>query len=159
MTSPVPARVHVCRTCKRVLDEDSRLGFRHTVQDASTDHEADPVPYAEMFDVKGRCDFCNLDHPDFVLPVRDYLVAPGHMNQGDWAACTPCAALIERDQWSALIRRVVTLTLEHHPERDSREVEVGVNRVYRLLRKNIAGSLRPLHGDSFGQGRKTNPGT
>ena len=159
MPARSPSEVHVCLTCRRVLDLDEVTGYQHTMQDADADHEAQPVPYSEMFDVLGRCDFCNVDHPDFVLPARDFMVAPGHVNQGDWAACMACADLIGKDQWTALARRVVTLTLQQHPDRQRHEVEIGVGRVYRLLRKNIIGSLRPLHGDRFGQGFKIDGST
>lgn len=150
----IPSGVHVCRKCLRVLDESSTSGFQHTMQDMDADHAPDPAPYHSVMEVRGRCDFCNRDHPDFVLPVRDYVVAPGHVNQGDWAACKGCAALIEKDQWSALVRRVVAIAMETKPESERKAVEVGVPRAYRMLRKHIIGSLKPLHGDRFGVGSK-----
>lgn len=141
--------VRICAVCRRVLDlftDASGASYIHTMQDtAVADHAPEPIPMPENYR-EGRCDFCNSDMPDFALPVRDFPV-PGmgsSMSLGDWATCAACGKLIEGDRWNDLVTRVAAL-------RESRELRaVGereralIARLYRVVRKNITGSLRPI---------------
>jgi hypothetical protein len=132
--------IYICRVCRRVLDlytDRDGVRLQHTFQDGMVaDHEADPVPASQM-EQRGRCDFCNADFPEFEVPVRDFIVPDlaGHASAGNWAACRPCAGLIEADRWNALLRR-----------RDwgSPEREAAARRLWRAVRRNITGSIRPI---------------
>lgn len=152
---------HVCERCGRVLDHHEGIGFVHTVGDAGMDHDPVPVPVSEAVVVVGRCDFCYADWPAWVVPAGEFEVMPGHMSSGDWAACDGCAALINSNQWSALIRRAQQSWQIRHGEPMAPPVADGLPRLYRLLRKHITGGLRPnpvgvsRQGGRFGQGWKT----
>jgi hypothetical protein len=49
------------------------------------------------------CDFCSAADPIWVYPATDFEMQ-GHA-RGSWAACAPCAGLIELDDWHALAER------------------------------------------------------
>ena len=52
------------------------------------------------------CDFCSGSDPIWVYPAREFAVtAYGWGSSGGWAACAPCADLIERGDWTALAER------------------------------------------------------
>lgn len=151
----------VCGVCGRVLDHESGVGYIHSVRDrASADHEVEPVRQSEALVVAGRCDFCYRDYPEWVVPAAEFEVLPGHLSTGDWAACGGCAALVESNQWSALVRRAqVGWEARNGPMPD--QVLSSLPRLYRLLRKNIVGTLKPNPGLSvapsakFGRGWKS----
>lgn len=156
---------YVCRVCGRVLDYDSGVQrYLHTTGDADADHAPEPVRQTEAEVVVGRCDFCYVDHPEWVIPARDFEVVPGHVSNGNWAACDECGVLIERGQWSALTRRARSGWEARHGEMPA-NLAASLPRLYRLLRRNITGSkqpnpaLRASGGDTarYGQGRKSEP--
>lgn len=134
--------VHVCNRCGRVLDHEEGVGFIHTISDANADHEPEPVPVSEALVVAGRCDFCTRDFPEWVVPASEFEVTPGHMSGDDWAACNECAALIEKDQWNALIRRAKAGWEDRNGPMPA-ELEGSIPRLYRLLRRHITGSIKP----------------
>jgi hypothetical protein len=161
-----PREPYVCETCGRVLDRHPQ-GWVHSVGDAEVGHDPVPVPQSQALVVAGRCDFCYADYPPWVVPAREFAVMPGHMSSGDWAACDECAALIERDQWSALVRRARAGWEARHGPMDPAAV-ANLPRMYRLLRRHITGSLkenpavRAGRGGSaakYGQGWKASPPT
>lgn len=132
----------ICAVCRRVLNmrgtSTTGFTFMHTMQDAAVDHEPQPIPAPDGYR-EGRCDFCNTDHPVSVLPVRDFAFPGGiDMSRGDWAACPACGELIDANRWVGLIERVAELRSMGPVERSA------VARLYRVVRKNIAGSLRPI---------------
>ena len=54
------------------------------------------------------CDFCSAPHPVWVYPARQFAVtAYAWGSSGGWAACAPCADLVERGDWAALAERAV----------------------------------------------------
>ena len=153
-----------CGVCGRVLDHRDDVGFVHTVGDAAADHDPVPVPVDQALVVAGRCDFCYVDYPAWVIPAREFEALPGHMSAGDWAACDACVALIESNQWSALIRRAAESWQRRHGEPMAQQVLAGLPRLYRLLRKNITGSKQPnpslanaREGGRYGRGWKSGP--
>lgn len=154
----------MCEVCGRVLDHVGGTGYVHTVGDSSVGHRAVPIPQSEALVVAGRCDFCYADYPEWLVPAREFEVVPGHISSNDWAACNDCAALIEKHQWSALLRRARVSWESRHGAMPP-AMEQGLARMYRLLRKHMAGSLQPnpavaSQGSSaakFGQGWKTQP--
>lgn len=141
-------KVFVCDICGRVLDlrtDEQGATYVHTFQDCPADHEPVPVEAPPGYR-GGRCDFCNVDHPEFVVPVRDFPV-PGleatHNSLGDWAACAACAQLIKRNQWNALVARVVVLKKRAGLPISDRAVS-ALRAIYRRLRENIKGAVRPI---------------
>lgn len=137
----------ICAVCRRVLHnyiDETGAEYIHTEQDSPADHEPQPIRAPEGYR-EGRCDFCNHDWPEFVLPVRDF-VPPGRPNEmslGSWAACPTCGKLIDSNRWSDLVARVVALReLEGNPVSADQRAQIGA--LYRRLRKNISGSLRPI---------------
>jgi hypothetical protein len=64
------------------------------------------------------------------------------MSRGNWAACAPCANLIETDRWDELLLRYGAAPMD---------VQAAVWTLWKALRANITGSIRPLrkkHGDA-----------
>lgn len=142
----------ICKICRRVLETTTRNGetvWAHHAQDSLTDHPATPVDPAD-FSPRGRCDFCNDDGPSFVLPAREFIIGRDMErdadvgSHGDWSACTPCAVLIEGNRWSALVRRVKERWEAAHGVPQPDHLMTANTRLYRMLRSNITGSLRPL---------------
>lgn len=133
----------VCGVCGRVLDHHEGIGYLHTTGDSFADHDPVPVPQAEALLVAGRCDFCYVDYPEWVVPASDFEVLPGHMSQGPWAACSVCAGLIEKDQWSALVRRAIAGYEERHGGFMPEQAQSNLSPMYRRLRKHITGALQP----------------
>lgn len=141
----------ICRVCKHVLNvlvpaDGGEHEYVHGEQDI-TGHDPQPIPPPP--DYRGRCDFCNFAQPEFVVPVRNFEVemCPGHMGGTDWSACAICANLIDRNQWPGLVARVAAL----RERRDDRllppEVRAGIAGLYRQVRRNITGSIRPIAED------------
>lgn len=141
----------ICQVCRRTLDaHTSRAGVRflHGLQDADADHDAAPVS-APVADGAARCDFCNQDHPDFVLPVADFFMITDtagldHRSKSDWATCTTCAALIERNQWSAVSLRTVAVREALTGTQVSTQVARAIRTLHRRVRAHITGPLRPI---------------
>ncbi len=130
-----------------MLDYLHGQGWMHSIAAPDeADHIAVPVS-ADEVQVRGRCDFCFTDEPTWVLPVTKIRYEiPGHGGGGfdsDWAACDDCAALIDRNQWNALLRRVKMSWQDRHgPMPDTTETQL--KGLYRTIRKNVSGSLKKL---------------
>lgn len=126
------------------MTEDG-VQYEHTLQDQAG-HE--PVPVTPRPNWQGgRCDFCNADHPVWVLPVKDFTVPTisDHSSLGWWAACEKCAIMIRAGNWKALekqaFRRLVQLSggiVEPEGKRHIRSL-------YAKVRENTCGPLQPLH--------------
>lgn len=147
MSSPPDDKGRVCIVCGRVLDFHERDGWIHslaTTDPEEIDHPPIPVlPEEAGEQMRPRCDFCYADFPEWVLPARDFTAIPGvSESTGDWAACDLCAREIEKDRWNVLQRRVRASWEARHGVMPD-EVEQAQKRLYRLLRKNVTGSLRP----------------
>jgi hypothetical protein len=147
---PPPADLKVCRVCGRRLDwlepQDGTEGtWEHSLQDADqqADHQPDPVDDTETYALY-RCDFCNEDESAYILPVRSFQtldpLGNPYASAGDWSACLGCGRLIELNQWSALIRRVNKAGEHRHPGMPMPDIAP----LYRMVRKNQAGGLRPF---------------
>jgi hypothetical protein len=148
--NPTEPGQRACAVCARILNSwtDADTGeviYDHTPQDGAVDHPAMPVEPAAIH-TEYRCDFCNEDESAFILPVRDFLL-PGTANAHsgtDWSACNPCAALIDLNQWSALKRRCEAVwRFRHGVDMDATRKQ-GLTILWRAMRKNISGSLRPF---------------
>lgn len=128
-----------CRRCRRVLDHittDEGVTWIHTVQDAATaDHEPDAAPYEEV-DVLPRCDFCNADTPDmerWVLPVRDYRVAPMHMNDGSFSMCPDCHAVYSPVDFGPIAQRVLDAFLSRGEFVDPRAIVLSLSQTWQNI--------------------------
>jgi hypothetical protein len=146
----------VCKVCGRALERHIAKGtgeesWNHHEQDSLSGHKPVPVPGDSGY-LKGRCDFCNddLGAEKFTLPVRDFIAGRNPVNgkmqgyEGDWMACGNCALLIDGNQWSALIRRVQFRWEKDHQMPAPEDKKTGWAHLYRLVRRNISGSLRPI---------------
>lgn len=150
---PPPKERHICAVCGRVLDYwegPSGEGWRHSFaarDPEELDHEPVPVPVSQAPEqLRERCDFCYTDQANWIVPTRDFSYVTS-VSVGNWAACDACAELIGRNDWNGLLRRV-----EEHwnaargvPMDDlTRKI---LRKLYRELRKNIYGSVKPNEGD------------
>lgn len=144
------SRVIICDVCRRVLDtytDGTGASYIHAMQDPD-DHEPVPVEAPPGWR-GGRCDFCNDSPPTHLLPAKDFTVParPSEMSRGDWAACTPCAVLVELDAWGALVQRVAHCHWERHGVGMDLAAHRSVAALYGRLRKNVTGPLRPISTD------------
>ncbi|SDC25298.1 hypothetical protein [Actinokineospora iranica] len=143
MTTPP---VIICRTCDTALDrhtDDQGASYQHTLAAGPVDH--DPVPVQAPPDWRGKCDFC-LDTAEFVVPARDFTV-PGldrYMSLGNWAACSACALLIGANRWTNLINRAAATHHRRHGTEINEATRTHLGRLYRRLRANITGPIRPI---------------
>lgn len=144
MNEPKP--VTICATCRRTLDiRTTPEGgeYRHNMQDPDN-HPVVPVSSDPQW--RGRCDFCNDDASEYLLPARDFTLPGlgGHGSHGAWSACTPCATLIDANKWDDVLRRAVA----GHERTSGRTLDPGttaaLSTLYRVLRANITGPLIEL---------------
>jgi hypothetical protein len=139
-----------CAVCARVLDRvgsfdsdeaEAGVAWAHLLSGAPADHLAVPVP-VDQVQVLYRCDFCSVDGPEWTVPAASFAVdgIPAGSIAG-WAACDVCAALVGRNEWSALRRRVLARYLPHGLMGDAAEESMGrtLDRTWRQLRANITG--------------------
>lgn len=142
--------IRICETCRKVLDIRATafgVTYEHTIQDKD-DHPVIPVIPPEGWS-QGRCDFCNADHPEYVLPVRDF-TAPvpdlvnEHTSVGDWAACRRCADLIRLGNWLALERQAIGRLQDLAPVKLTSKEKEPIRKLYRMIRQNVTGPLRPI---------------
>lgn len=154
MSEPLPAMV--CTVCGRALERNVKKStgeesWEHHKQDSLSGHKPVPVP-GEVGNLKGRCDFCNEDlgSEKFTLPVRDFLAGrspvTGAMQgyEGDWMACGFCAELIDGNRWTALQRHVQECWEKVHGLPAPEDKKTGWSVLFRMVRRNISGSLRPV---------------
>jgi hypothetical protein len=113
----------VCATCSVALNVATDINGMTYIHPLPSDHEPLPVEAPEGW--RGRCDFCFTEPGTWIVPARTFAVA-GATSAEDWAACDVCVALIERDQWNALVRRVVTQTRIRHPDWDAQSIEASL---------------------------------
>lgn len=141
----------VCAVCGRVLDYVEGRGWAHTVVDqAGEDHPAVPVADTEV-PVRGRCDFCLVDDPGWVVEVDPVTMradlGPGSFGASSadayWACCEVCADLISTGRWKQLRERAVALSpgvagMSEHDHLETLKVFYGI------LRKHVRGAPRPV---------------
>lgn len=142
----MPTEARVCGVCGRVLSYWEGRGWMHAFCDLrDEDHPAVPVQ-PEDIEFIGRCDFCQADHPTFVVPCRPFEleILPQHGSTADWAACEVCARLVDAGHWAKLRRRAIRAFERVAGEPVQPEVEHAIKLLYAQLRENIEGSSRPL---------------
>jgi hypothetical protein len=144
----------ICKVCGRPLARVTQIStgdevrWEHFEQDQLQGHKPVPVDPAEG-KLRGRCDFCNAEGPEYVLPVRDFTAGrrPDGMMQayyGNWAACSSCAQLIERNAWTSLMHRRVARWEEEHGIPAPPDKKAAWAHLWRLMRRHIAGSIKPI---------------
>lgn len=142
----------ICAVCQQALDtyaDENGVSLVHTVTDQAENVTHEPVPVEPGPDWRGRCDFCGIDDPKFVVPARDFRM-PGRdlqHSKGDWAACRFCALLISADRWPSLVRRAAAVHKHRFGTPMPVESRASVWRLHSTLRENITGPIRPLGGD------------
>jgi hypothetical protein len=144
----------VCATCGRVLErwvspDGTEEQFRHSHIDQPETHAPVPVKPQEAASWTGRCDFCSADNPAWVLPARDFQFVQFEDDEydtgsaGGWAACDECARLIRQNAWTRLVTRAQAHYEEKHGPMHP-QAALAMRVMYRNLRKNVTGSLRPI---------------
>jgi hypothetical protein len=146
----------ICKVCKRPLEFHIEKGtgetsWHHHNQDMLGGHKPIPVDAGES-EVKGRCDFCNeeVTGDRWELPANDFVAGVNPLNgkmqgyAGAWSACAVCAQLVERNAWNRLLERVQETWEADHGIPAPEDKKTGWRVLYRLLRKNISGSLRKV---------------
>lgn len=134
----------MCAACKRVLERKTLMGtvsWQHPTDMLRTeDHPAIPVPLDEET-VEEKCDVCFTDHPQWVLPARDFQAHPAlPISTSNWALCDVCAALVKGDRWEALYERAV----ENYEARHGAMLPEGhaiIRTMYAMLRENVTGEI------------------
>jgi hypothetical protein len=140
----------VCAVCGRVLDRQDNRWFHGEAIADEPDVKDHPVIAVLDTDVplehiRAKCDFCFADDPEYVLPARSF-ENPGGItgSDGDWAPCAACADLIQKNDWKGLLRRARAGYEARHQIVMTGEMVTAVASLYRRLRKNITGPIRPL---------------
>ncbi len=147
-------KIRACAVCARVLDyvqpgPDSDAGdrWKHPMDGTrfAPDHFAVPVE-VDQVKVEGKCDFCFAAHPQFEVPAADFFIPglPGEASRGSWAACVDCARLLQTRNWDGLFTRAVAAHERQHILTMDRQAQRALRQLYRALRQNIVGDVRPL---------------
>jgi hypothetical protein len=139
----------ICQVCNRALDSYTDLSgvtWQHTYGHIAEGVDHDPEPVEAPPGWRGLCDFCSDQEPVFRVPARDFRLPgqPMHMSHDDWAACRVCGLLIDSNRWTNLAQRAATTWEDHHGKPLDDTAKTRLRALYRVLRKNITGSLRPL---------------
>src|SRR3954449_10941926 len=90
-----------CAVCGHVLDFVTPQGWAHPAWLVPEDHLAVAVDPSEIA-VRGKCDFCFADEPQWVLPVASFETPEGWGSDGDWATCDRCSTFLDLDDWRGL---------------------------------------------------------
>jgi hypothetical protein len=140
----------VCVVCSQPLNRRIPLNaFGEQVGDViythvkhqESDHEAVPQPRAEHFEeqLTQFCDFCTSTEVRwryrapgiqmFVLGEEDDPVGQHH-SSSDWAACEPCARLIQRRSKKALLQRALLAWDDEEAREAIREYVRGLHAAF-----------------------------
>lgn len=131
-----PAPSMMCQTCKHILTRT--VSFEDLVVGGAVvdriqvpawyhpygidfDHEPVPVPApADLADAAMLCDFCSAHYVAgyaHSTPFKITYRGIEHRDDGVWACCTTCRALLEAHKGNRLLARVTKiLTDKHGPE-------------------------------------------
>ena len=132
----------ICQVCDSVLNTHMTtdgITYIHPAQLEPAGH--DPVPVEPPEGWRGVCDFCLTERAQWNIPAKTFTTpVQTHTSAEDWAACDVCVSLIERNQWNALVRRVMEQSRAKYPDWPQDEIEPQLKALYRALRKNITGA-------------------
>lgn len=144
-------RIRVCAVCGAVLEhtkgafgEDQWLHLRNP-----DGHVVVPALPTEVH-TNGACDMCSARFPRFELPAADFDIPPlagqptGTGSRGNWACCEGCATLIEANRWDRLVARAQAALERAQGAPLTPPVAAHLRQVYRRLRANVTGPVRPL---------------
>lgn len=164
MTPPEDRGARACATCGRTLSRIVKgkfvVGYQHPFDmelTGSDDHAPVPVRLSEI-SPDGRCDFCFMRNPRWVLPVHSFSyeemntlvgMPMDYGSMGSWAACDGCAELLNNNAWPMLARRAIAAyhsvseSMGQEPlDPDGQEfVEMNIRILYFRLRKHVAGPV------------------
>ena len=138
---PMPAMA--CAVCGLVLHRRTFTSADGPTQEwthgPAVDHLTVAVP-VEDIQTNFQCDFCMTHHARWVLPVERYIVAPGNINDGDWAACDDCGDLLRANDWDTLTTCAHRLFVAGSPEM-AYAPRAAFERIYEQLRGHVVGGL------------------
>jgi hypothetical protein len=148
-----PEAPKVCAVCGQYLVKVQDRGVTEPVWvHGSLRREDHPVVLVELGGVTatGRCDFCGVDDPQFVVPTGTYVtvvMVPGedHLMEGDWSACERCASLVAHDMWARLASRATAMKVRRDgpfPEDVAEALEVYTTRLFAGVRAHKSGPVR-----------------
>lgn len=103
-----------CAVCGHALnhfvDREGNEAWIHPMDLVETpDHP--PVPIDRQVTSIIKCDFCSVENAPWVVPANSFEMPTvqgvnyDQMSNGDWAACDICVDLINRQRWTALVKR------------------------------------------------------
>lgn len=139
-----PRRLRVCAVCGHGLNiigpPGEEVGYVHSPGHGD-DHVAVPV---EPGDVPMRpvCDMCNtVTHPNevYTWPCRDFVMANGSANEGDWCLCPGCHVLAVNERWEELTQLVIDQLAAKHGERNRPAIEGHVRAFHEAFREHRDG--------------------
>ena len=90
-----------------------------------------------------RCDFCSISinggwayhtKPLSVIMVPDTPI--GMLDDGEWLACDPCAALIEQEKWHELEDRAIGIFMKTNLDMPAHKVQLVIHASHAGFRKN-----------------------
>lgn len=148
----IDPKIRVCAVCGYVLDyvaegPDGQETWLHLHNPDG--HIAVPALPTEVH-TNGRCDICAAMFPRFELPAADFEVPPvagaptGTGSRGNWACCDECAKLIDTNQWTRAVDRAQAAIERNRGGPLSPAEVTHLRHLYRRLRANITGPVRPL---------------
>lgn len=172
MSEPEVEYGRYCLTCRTALEEtthpDGAKTYRHVdtvITDLEAvigadpsrprhDHEPAPAPIREFIEAVLRCDFCPVGSTAWYYEVSEPILEVDGTNMGTrWAACEPCAELVEARQPEKLAQRY----LRNSPHRKLwsqlqrfetyRQVAHRFEKIFGLL---LPGRSKATDGDPFG---------
>lgn len=138
----------MCNICTHILDYDAAQHCFVHGSAAPKGHDPVPIPYvAENATIV--CDLCSYQQVPladvWTIPCRSFEMPTlpdmqPRISDGDWAACSACAALIRAGKWSEL----ATAAIGRHATRAYAPVmRAWVAELHARLRNNMTGPPRP----------------
>jgi hypothetical protein len=102
------------------------------------------------------CDFCSSDKPTWDYPAEDCIISPAgdptpQHSIGGWLACDECAALIQRNEWTKLARRslsLVSTAREAVAVMGEEAALASITQGHRIFRANRSGKVQPYEADN-----------
>lgn len=107
------------------------------------EHEEGDKTIGELVGGEAACDFCFDTRVKWDIPIRPFTVdSIGFASDDDWAACSPCAMLIEIKAWGDLEERIYQSWFAQGVRSPTMRTEIQVLLLY--IVENLNGPKRPL---------------
>lgn len=138
--------VVICQTCDRALFRTAAPDYVVYSHNPSDPDDHTPVPVDAPPHWRGRCDFCTTAAAEFVVPARDFTApnTPNLSSLGNWAACTPCAMLIDSNRWNNVLQRAITAHQQLHGHPVTEHHISALRALHRAVRGAINGAIRRI---------------